>query len=195
VRRFALATTVLLLAGACRSEGLTLLSEPELPQDVYGSPRPTPVETPEEIPLESTVYLVRGDRLQPRLQPKVRPLQPTADSLPEALMLALIQPPAGRRVTTAIPPDTRLNGVPVLGQVATVDLSSEFERPAPGPSQALRIAQVVYTLTQEGTGVIAVQFAIDGIPRLVIGGVRLTVLPRPVTRADYRQFAPPEERS
>jgi spore germination protein GerM len=191
VRRFALATTFLLLAGACRSEGLTLLSEPDLPQDVYGSPRPTPVETPEEIPRESTVYLVRDDRLQPR----VRPLQPTADSLAEALMLALIPPPAGRRVTTAIPPDTRLNGVPVLGRVATVDLSSEFERPAPGPSQALRIAQVVYTLTQEGTGVIAVQFAIDGIPRLVIGGVRLTVLPRPVTRADYRQFAPPEERS
>lgn len=183
MRRLPVALVALLLAGACRSEGLTLLSEGDLPADVYESPRPTPVETPEELPEQGTVYLVRGERLQPAL----RSLQGVADSLPEALMLALIPPPAARRVTTAIPADTRLNEVRVEGQVATVDLSSEFEGAGPRPLQALRIAQVVYTLTQEGTDITAVRLAIDGIPQ------QLTVPDRPVTRTDYGQFAPPEE--
>ena len=183
MRRVPVALVALLLGGACRSEGLTLLSEGDLPQDVYGSPRPTPVETPEELPEEGTVYLVRDERLQPA----VRSLQPPADSLPEALILALLPPPASRRVTTAIPADTRLNEVRVEGQVATVDLSSEFEGAGPRPLQALRIAQVVYTLTREGTDITAVRLAIDGIPQ------QLTVPDRPVTRTDYAEFAPPGE--
>jgi hypothetical protein len=167
------------LAGACRSEGLTLLSDSELPEDVYGSPAPTPAETP-EIPEEGTVYLVRGQRLQP----KPRTLQPTTDSLAEALILALIPPPTGGRVTTAIPPNTRLNEVRIDGVVATVDLSSEFEQAAPAELQRLRIAQVVYTLTQDGTGVSSVRISIDGIPQ------QLNPFDLPVTRADYRGVAP-----
>lgn len=183
MRLSALAAVALLLLGACRSEGLTLLPETELPRDVYGSPGPTPVET-SELPEEGIVHLVRGERLQPR----TRTLQPISDSLAEALILALIPPPReGGKVTTAIPANTRLNEVRVEGRVATVDLSSEFEGAAPQEVQALRIAQVVYTLTQEGTGITAVKIAIDGIPQ------QLAVTDRPVTRADYLRFAPPDE--
>lgn len=192
MRRLAAALALALLASACRQEGLTILPESELPVDVYGSPRPTPTETSEVLPKEGKVYLVQRDRLQP----KSRPLQAgsgVAGSLPEALLLALIQPPQGRKLTTAIPADTRLNEVQIQGTIVTVDLSSEFETAAPQGSQALRIAQVVYTLTQEGTGILGVNFAIDGILRNVIGGERLTQLDHPATRFDYRQFAPPGE--
>ncbi|MGH2764830.1 MAG: GerMN domain-containing protein [Actinomycetota bacterium] len=183
MRLSALASMTLLLVVACRSEGLTLLPDADLPRDVYGSPGPTPVET-SELPEDGIVYLVRGERLQPR----PRTLQPISDSLPEALILALISPlREGGRVTTAIPGDTRLNEVRVEGRVATVDLSSEFEGAAPGEVQTLRIAQVVFTLTHEGTGITAVKIAIDGIPQ------QLVVTDRPVTRTDYLRFAPPDE--
>jgi sporulation and spore germination protein len=192
VRRLAAAVAVALLAAACRQEGLTILRESELPVDVYGSPRPTPTETSDVLPKEGKVYLVKHERLQARS----RPLQAgsgVAGSLPEALLLALIQPPQGRKLTTAIPADTRLNEVQIQGTIVTVDLSAEFETAAPQGSQALRIAQVVYTLTQDGTGILGVRFAIDGILRNVIGGERLTQLDHPATRFDYRQFAPPGE--
>jgi sporulation and spore germination protein len=190
VRRACAAVILLALMGGCRQGGLTLLPQSELPGDVYGSPHPTPVETPEELPEKGRIYLVKHNRLHP----KSSPLQAgIASSLPEALLLALIQPPAGGKLTTAIPAQTRLRGVHIEGQIVTVDLSSEFETAAPQGSQALRIAQVVYTLTQDGTGILGVLFAIDGIPRQVIGGERLTQLDHPATRFDYRQFAPPGE--
>jgi hypothetical protein len=190
MKRAGVLLVVCIIAGACRSEGVTVLPESELPADVYGSPRPTPVETPEELPEEGRIYLVQEDPL--RLRPVNRPLQTEiVASLPEALLLELIQSRTGGRITTAIPRGTRLRGVRVEGTVATVDLSSEFERPAPEPIQNVRIAQVVYTLTQEPTDILAVRFAIEGIPRSVIGDVPLTEQERPVTRTDYRHFAPP----
>lgn len=183
MRLAAILALAVVLTTACRSEGLTLLSEAELPDDVYGSPAPAPVETP-EIPEEGTVYLVRNNRLvalTESLQPGV------ADSLVEALMLALITAAAeGKpRITNEIPERTRLNEVRIEGPVAVVDLSSEFEGAAPGEQQTLRIAQVVYTLTQEGTDITAVKISIDGVPQ------QLKTPNLAVTRNDYAQFAPP----
>jgi hypothetical protein len=184
VRLTAALAVAALLLGACRSEGLTLLSEADLPEDVYGSPAPTPAETP-EIPEVGTVYLVRGDRLVARPNETLQ----TDVGLPlaEALMLALISASESRRITNEIPANTRLNEVRIDGPVATVDLSSEFESAAPGEQQNLRIAQVVYTLTQEGTDISAVRISIDGVPQ------QLKTPDLPVTRGDYRGVAPPNE--
>ena len=179
-------TLAVLLAGACRSEGLTILSESELPEDVYGSPAPAPAETP-QIPEVGTIYLVRGDRLVARPN---EALQPTADSLAEALVLALITatgPEEKPQIANEIPERTRLNEVRIDGPVAIIDLSSEFEGAAPEEQRTLRIAQVVYTLTQEATGINAVRISIDGIPQdLKPSGL-------PVTRRDYAGVAPPDE--
>jgi hypothetical protein len=185
VKLAAVLAVMAVLAGACRSEGLTLLSESDLPEDVYGSPAPTPAEEP-EIPEEGTVYLVRGERLVARTES----LQPgVADSLAEALMLALITASAPRkpRITNEIPERTRLNEVRIEGPVATVDLSSEFEGAAPEEQRTLRIAQVVYTLIQEGTDITAVRISIDGVPQ------QLKTPDLAVTRGDYRGVAPPDE--
>jgi hypothetical protein len=183
VRLAAVLTVAAILAGACRSEGLTLLSDADLPEDVYGSPGPTPEETP-AIPDVGTVYLVRGERLVARPNTSLQ-FQP-ADSLAEALMLALITAPGDRRITNAIPERTRLNEVRIDGPVATVDLSSEFEGAAPSEQQTLRIAQVVYTLTQEGTDISAVRISIDGVLQQLTPALL-------VTRGDYRGVAPPNE--
>ena len=88
MRRMAALISVLVVAGACSSPSVTLIPEAELPDDVYGSPEPTPVPE-EELPRKGTVYMVRRERLVA----VPRTLQGVAASLPEALMLALLQGP------------------------------------------------------------------------------------------------------
>lgn len=188
MRRVVTLTMLALLASGCRGEGLTLISGSDLPSDVYGSPRPLPSVTGEEFPARGTVFLVRRGRLHPVER---RPLQPAVGSFPEALMVALIESTPEKGIATAIPPNTRVYSVEVDGQTATVDLSAEFDLSGTPRSQGLRVAQVVYTLTQEVTGIRSVRFTIEGFPRLVRGGERLELLNRTVvTPGDYRQFAP-----
>jgi hypothetical protein len=182
MRLAALVAAAALLAAACRPEGVTVVPESELPGDVYGSLPPTP-DVVEEIPTQGRVYLVRDGRLRARTET----LQPTASSVQEALMLALLgsAPESGRALSSEIPGDTRLRGIEVDGTVATVDFSSEFGR-GTGQSLALRLAQVVYTLTEEPTNVIGVRLAIDGFPEPVAEP------DRPANRGDFREFAPQE---
>ncbi len=175
-------------ATSCRGEGTTLLSNSELPGDVYGSPRPTPTVTPESLPDHGTVFFIRRGRLHA----VELPLQGVAGSLPEALLLALLvgPPEEPKRLTTEMPEDTSINGISVERRVATVDLSSEFEEPAVDQEMELRIAQVVYTLTEPPSSLQAVRFEIEGVPTDVIGGVELTEFARPVTRGDFAAYAP-----
>ncbi|HEX3192840.1 MAG TPA: GerMN domain-containing protein, partial [Streptosporangiaceae bacterium] len=60
-----------------------------------------------------------------------------------------------------IPGGTTVRGVRISAGIATVDLSSSFESAASPSAMPLRIAQVVYTLTQFPT-VTGVRFAING---------------------------------
>jgi hypothetical protein len=185
VKRAAIAL-VLVLAG-CAQQDLTLVSEADLPSDVYGPPRPTPSQP--AIPANGRIFFVT----RARLEPMTLDLQPVLDSVPEALLVALFQGPQ-RDISTEVPEGTRLNGVQVAGGIATIDVSGDFERAAPPRSQALRIAQVVYTLTdpKNETGIQGVRFQIDGVPQEAIGGEQLGTIPGPVTRADYERFAPRE---
>jgi hypothetical protein len=176
-----------LLLAACRGESVTILSERDLPEDVYGSPLRTPTRSV-DLPEEGTVYLIREGRLVERRLP----LQGEIESLPGALLVALFTAPVeGKRVHSAIPPGTTLNAVTVDGPVATVDVTSTFEAQPSERSLALRVAQVVYTLTQEGLRIVSVQFVIDGEQTSVTGALGQPLF-RPVFRNDYRQFQPLE---
>jgi hypothetical protein len=176
-----------LLLAACRGDSVTILSERDLPEDVYGSPLRTPTRSV-DLPEEGTVYLIREGRLVERRLP----LQGEIESLPGALLVALFTAPVeGKRVHSAIPPGTTLNAVTVDGPVATVDVTSTFEAQPSERSLALRVAQVVYTLTQEGLGIVSVQFVIDGEQTSVTGALGQPLF-RPVFRNDYRQFQPLE---
>lgn len=182
------AATAVFLAGTalagCRGPAVTVIPESDLPGDVYASPPPTPTNEP-RLPATGSVYLVDAGRLAPL----VRSL-PDASSLPEALLEALLQaPPEPEGLTSAIPPDTRLIEVEVTGDVATVNLSQEFERGGAGRSLALRVAQVVFTLTEDAE-VKSVLFTVEGQRAAVVGGDVRTTLERPVTRKDYARFAP-----
>ncbi len=70
---------------------------------------------------------------------------------------------------TEIPEGTELLGLDIADGVATVDLSGEFEAGGGSLSMQLRVAQVVFTLTQFDT-VDTVEFLVDGTPVESIGG-------------------------
>jgi hypothetical protein len=91
-------------------------------------------------------------------------------------------------VSTAVPDGTRLLGLNIANGLATVDLSSEFESGGGSLSMQMRLAQVVYTLTQFPT-VKRVQFQLDGEPVRVYSGEGI-VLDKPVTRGDYEELLP-----
>jgi sporulation and spore germination protein len=185
MRRALIAAVALpLLAVACRSPGVTILRGPELPSDIYGPPAPTPTAGP-NLPDTGDVWLVKNGRLK---EVRNRPLQGVATSQAEALMLALLGPPELPGVTTEIPQATRLNSLEVGPGVATVDLSENFERGS-DESLKLRLAQVVYTLTEDPR-VQAVEFSFDGEPESVIGAAGTTILGS-VERSDYRSLTRP----
>jgi hypothetical protein len=91
-------------------------------------------------------------------------------------------------IETEIPPTTRLLDVSIASGVAKVDLTSDYENGAGSRSLQLRLAQVVYTLTQFPT-VKRVRFEIDGSPVNVFSSSGI-VLDHPVGRSAYKSLAP-----
>jgi hypothetical protein len=67
-------------------------------------------------------------------------------------------------MTTSIPPGTTLLGIAVDGSTATVDLSAEFAMPSGSLDETMRLAQVVFAVTQFDD-VERVKFHIDGRPQ------------------------------
>jgi hypothetical protein len=119
----------------------------------------------------------------------------TAESTPRVAQTALeallagpsaVETAAG--VSTAIPEGTRLLGVSIEDGIATVDLSAEYESGGGSLSMFMRLAQVVYTVTQFPT-VQSVLFELDGQPVEVFSGEGI-VLDGPVTREDYEDMLP-----
>jgi germination protein M len=92
-------------------------------------------------------------------------------------------------VSTAIPDGTELLGLDIHDGIATVDLSSEFEQGSGSHAEFLRLAQVVYTITQFET-VKGVSFRLDGEPVEVFGGHGILV-DGPRARRDFRDYLPP----
>ncbi len=110
----------------------------------------------------------------------------------KAALTALLQGPSEKEsaagVGTSIPAGTKLLGLDISSGVATVDLSHEFESGGGTLSMTMRLAQVVYTITQYPT-VQSVQFRLDGHPVTVFSGEGI-VLDHPVTRDDYKDLLP-----
>jgi len=133
------------------------------------------------------VWFTRGESLF-----MVKRTQEATPRIGTAAMESLIAGPNTQEQAAAvgsqIPAGTQLLGLNVDNDVATVDLTSEFESGGGSASMNMRIAQVVYTLTQFPT-VKGVLFQLDGQRVDVLGGEGV-IVDQPVTRKDYRSLLP-----
>jgi germination protein M len=106
----------------------------------------------------------------------------------ESLLVGPSQDEAAAGVFTAVPAGTELLGLEIDDSIGTVDLSSEYEEGSGSTAEFLRLAQVVYTLTQFET-VDAVKFRINGEAVELFSGHGIMV-DRPQRRTDYKTFLP-----
>jgi germination protein M len=133
------------------------------------------------------VWFTQGESLY-----VVKRSEPSTSRIGSAAVQALLEGPNSEEgaagVGTQVPDGTRFLGLTIDKGVATVDLTSEFESGGGSASMNMRIAQVVYTLTQFPT-VEGVLFELDGRPVDVLGGEGV-IVDHPVTRKDYRDLLP-----
>jgi spore germination protein GerM len=90
---------------------------------------------------------------------------------------------------SAVPEGTQLLGLRIEDGLAYVDLTSEFESGGGTASMQMRLAQVVFTITQFPT-VKGVVFSLDGEQIDVLGGEGI-IIDHPLTRRDYAELLPP----
>jgi germination protein M len=117
---------------------------------------------------------------------------PKTQQVGAAAMKALLEGPTDVEeeagMVTNIPAGTTFLGLSIDDGVATVDLSKEYASGGGSLSMMMRLAEVVFTLTQFPT-VEGVNFKLDGEPIDVLGGEGL-ILDHPLSRADYEDLSP-----
>lgn len=117
---------------------------------------------------------------------------PKAPEVGAAAVKALLEGPTAAEKTAGmvsnIPEGTTFLGLTIQNGIATVDLSKEYASGGGSLSMAMRLAEVVFTLTQFPT-VQGVNFKLDGVPVDVFGGEGI-VLDHPVNRSDYEDLSP-----
>lgn len=160
-----------------------------IPPAATGSAEPTVEPTPDSSPTPDTVtadleiWFTKGETLFPA----VIHYEGTTAVARAAIERLLHQTDAVGPLETQIP-DAQLLGLDISGGVATVDLNSEFQSGGGSLSMRMRVAQVVYTLTQFDS-VDGVLFMLDGQPVDTIGGEGVMV-DTPQTRKDYEDLLP-----
>jgi len=174
--------------GICRLPDGTSVDEWDFYRANHPSTATTGSTSTSVAPLGTTlrVYFVEGEKIIAAATPA-----PGSSAVAAAAMNALLAGPQGLAaqlgMTTQIPAGTRLLGVSIAGGTATVDLSGSFQSGGGSLSMQLRVAQVVYTLTQFPT-VQRVDFKLDGTAVQAIGGEGLMVTD--VTRATFESVTP-----
>jgi sporulation and spore germination protein/immunoglobulin-like protein involved in spore germination len=183
IRTAAVVCTCLLAAG-CGGSGAVVVGSGQGPRPPAiasvatvessggGSVAPVTGQTPAKLGVE--VWLVRAGRLYP----VTRGVQATRAVIGAAVR-ALLAGPAGTGATSAVPAGTQLLGISLHGGVATVDLTSDFTSGGSAASERLRLAQLVYTVTQFH-GVHGVRLHLDGSPATALSDG--LVLADPMTR-------------
>ncbi len=117
---------------------------------------------------------------------------PRTQEVGAAAMRALLAGPTDAETEagmfSSIPEGTTFLGLAINDGVATVDLSKEYSSGGGSLSMMMRLAEVVFTLTQFPT-VDGVEFKLDGEPIDVLGGEGI-IIDHPMTRADYEDMSP-----
>jgi len=190
---------------ACGGVGVSTPSsasgETAAPGGTFASATPSALTNPNKVALKAYfLLLAEGEESPVALVPVNRDVPATESVMTTAIEQLLVGPISdestpdsrGRTIGTRIPQGTRLLGVAIDDNVATVDLSGEFasgdilERDR--ESWAFRLAQVTYTLTQFST-IESVRFRVDGKPATAIEGHEGTPIAR-ATRDAYADQRP-----
>ena len=168
--RIVAAVCTCLLAAGCGGSGAVVVGSGQKPQPpaidsvatvVSGSgsaPAPVISHTPAQMGVE--VWLVRNGKLWPAMR-GVRATRAVIGAAVKQLLAGPNAADARAGVTSAVPASTQLLGISLHGGVATVDVTSDFETGGTGASERLRLAQLVYTVTQFPT-VHGVTLRLDG---------------------------------
>ena len=122
-----------------------------------------------------------------------RQAQVTPPRFATAAVTELLKGPAQSEAAsgwgTAIPAGTELLGIDIANGVATVDLSDEFESGGGSLSARMRLAQLVYTMTEFQT-VQSVALEIEG-RRVTTFSSEGIVIDGPMTREDFEDLVAP----
>jgi hypothetical protein len=197
--RFAAIISTCLLAAGCGGSGAVVVGSGQNPPPPAlgsvagvsssggGTSAPVTGTTPAKMGIE--VWLVRNGELWPI----TRGVAPTRAVIGAAVGALLAGPsPSDRRsgAETAVPAATQLLGISLHGAVATIDLTSDFTAGGSAASERLRLAQLVYTVTQFH-GVRGVLLHLDGAPTTTFSDG--LVLASPMTRHSmgFAELAPP----
>ncbi len=177
--------SICLLAAACGGTGAVVVgpggndvsSGPNGIASIASSsgtaPAPVTSHTPAKMGVE--VWLTRAGKLFPI----TRGVTATKAVIGAAVQALLSGPTRGDGARSAVPAATQLLGISLHGGVATVDLTSDFTAGGSAGSERLRLAQIVYTVTQFH-GVRGVLLHLDGAPVTALSDG--LVLANPMTR-------------
>lgn len=192
MKRIALATAALaLVLSACADRGVGSLAPGS--EDATGPPAassPNPKSEPSELGAFTYEVWFAGSEGWLFVSKRTAKSEPGVGRLAlESLLAGPTETERAAGVFTAIPDGTELLGLDVDDGIATIDLSSEYEQGSGSHAEFLRLAQVVYTITQFET-VHGVNFRLDGEAVEVFGGHGI-IMDQPRARRDYRDYLPP----
>lgn len=151
------------------------------------TPSPSPAVSPATTTVTLNLYFMRSDKLGVAHRTVAKTPQVGTAALRELLKGPSSQEQAAG-LSTAIPAGTKLLGLSIANNIATVNLSSEYASGGGSLSVTARLAQVVYTLTQFST-VEKVSFMLNNKPVTTFSSEGL-ILDHPVGRSDYEDVTP-----
>ena len=172
----------LIVAGDDADEGG---SDPSTAPTTSGVPSTTTTEPPAGAEVGVHAYFVRGEHVA------VAGRTVEAPAVARGALEALLEGPdateSAAGMASAIPNGTELRSVGITDDHATVDLTGQFESGGGSLSMQLRVAQVVFTVTQFDT-VTDVTITLDGQDVEAIGGEGVDATD--LTRADVTGATP-----
>src|ERR1041385_655018 len=200
MKRLILAMTALaLFAAACGSGGAVAVRRIDSGRTVGPSPSANPSSTPSGPSISPSanpgpsqtvtveVWFTKGETLF-----ESKRTQSFTVAVGRAALTALLAGPSAEEkaagLASSVPAGTQLLGLSIADGVATVDLSGGFDSGGGSLSERMRLAQVVYTISQFPT-VQGVDFRRDGQPVTAFSGEGI-VLDHPQTRTDYQDLLP-----
>ena len=152
-----------------------------------GSTPPSPAATTAPTLVSLELWMTRNDELH-LLHGSTAAEDEALDAALEALVLGPPRQP-GPGVSSAIPPGTEILDVVQSDGLATVDLSSDFERVGGDRARILAFAQIVYTATQFES-VERVTVTVDGAAVDAPDETGRSI-DRALERDDYDELLPP----